>query len=514
MGDDIPLNRRTFLKTTGATGAVAAASGLASATPGRSPGPKKDEILVGVAANEDDIEGRVRQYVPGNAEIVHSNETLSYVAVTFPSAASDTARKNFVAAVTDDERVKYAEENATVHAQYAPNDPREPDQCALDQINARAAWDTTLGSSGVTVGILDTGVEYSHPELDGNFASNPGKDFVDTGTDPFPDTCSEDHGTRIAGIIAAETDNGSCVAGVSQSTLLAGRVLDENGSGSISDIADGIEWAADQGVDILNLSLGGGGYSSTMKNAVSYASNNGVLQIAAAGGSAGSVSYPAAYSECMAVSAVDCNDNLASFTNTGSQIEIAGPGVDLLTLDRTCQNGCASPYSGTSFAAAYVSGVAALALSEWSSLSNSGLRSHLKSTARSVGLSSNKVGSGVADAAAAVTTAPSGSSTSSSISDSLSGYTDSDCWTYAWSYSNPSKVVVELSGPSSADFDLYVDEGATTCPTTSTYDYRSYSTNSQETITVQNPNDSTDLQILVDSYTGSGNYTLTITEFK
>jgi serine protease len=513
------VDRRQFLRATGAVSGAAAVSGLASATPGRSPGPKENEVLVGVSKSVADPEARVAESVPKEGTVVHSNETLNYVAVRFPAEA-ETARDRFRETVTDDRPIKYAERNATYETAATVNDPKEPDQYYLDLIDARAAWDTTFGSSDVTIAVLDTGVEYTHPELDENFRSNPGYDFVDNDPDPAPESCGENHGTKIAGTVAAETDNGSSIAGITQSTLIAGRVLGDGGTGSLSDIADGIQWAADQGAEIINLSFGGGDYTDTMKNAVSYAQDAGSLLVAAAGNAGNtSVAYPAAYSECVAVSAVDSSGNLASFSNTGSAVEVAAPGVDFVTLKRSCASDSYERLSGTSFSAAVVSGVAGLARSEWS-LTNAELRSHLKDTAVDTSLSDEEEGAGIVTAQNAVETQPStgggggGGSTTDSVTDSLSGYSDSDCWTRAWSYSSPSKVELVLDGPSDADFDLFANDGLAECPAYGDADYSSYTTGSQESITIDNPDTSTELYVTVDSYDGSGDYTLTITEYE
>jgi serine protease len=531
MSDDSTqrFDRRTFLKATGAAGAAAAVSGVSAATPGREPGPKEDEVLVGVSAGQGDIEQTVAQYVPGKAEIVHKNETLRYVAVRFPSQAADNARQNFIDAVTKKEGIKYAERNETHRTQLTPNDPQFGDQYAPQQVRSDDAWDTTLGDSSVTIAVVDTGAQYDHPDLQGNYESDPGYDFVDNDSDPYPDVPSDEyHATHVSGCAAAVVDNGTGVAGQGNSSLINGRALDENGSGSTSDIADAVEWATDQGADIINMSLGGGGYTDTMKNAVSYASDNGVLPICAAGNDgSGSVSYPAAYSECVAVSAVDSSENLASFSQYGSSVELCAPGVDVLSTT-TETRGSYEKLSGTSMATPVTSGVAGLTLAKWS-LTNSELRSHLKNTAKDIGLSSDEQGSGQVDAYAAVTTDPSntgggdggdggdggsGDSTSTTVSDSLSSSYDYDDWEWNWEYSDPSQVVVELSGPSDADFDLYVNTGTTTNASPSDYDYASYSTDSQESVTIDNPDDSTAMQIDVDSYSGSGSYDLTITEYQ
>ena len=516
------FGRRTFLKATGAASAAAAFGGVTAATPGRDPGPKKGEVLVGVSAGAGDLEKTVTQHVPGNAEVVHKNEKLRYVAVKFPSQAPDVAREQFIDAVTKKDGIKYAEPNKTYTTQYAPSDPQFGDQYAPQQVESDAAWDTTLGDSGVTIAVVDTGAQYDHPDLQANYKSNPGKDFADGDSDPYPDAPSDEyHATHVSGCAAAVVDNGTGVAGQGNSSLINGRALDEGGSGSTADIADAIEWAADQGADIINLSLGGGGYTSTMKNAVGYATNNGSLVIAAAGNSgSSSVSYPAAYSECVAVSAVDSNEQLASFSQYGSSVELCAPGVDVLSTT-TETRGSYEKLSGTSMATPVTSGVAGLTLAKWD-LTNSELRSHLKATAKDIGLSSNKQGSGQVNAYNAVTTQPGdggggggggdGDSTSETVSGSLSSSYDYDDYTWAWEYSDPTRIEIVLDGPSDADFDLYVNEGTTSNASPSNYDYRSISTNSQESITIDSPDTSTKLQIDVDSYSGSGSYDVTITE--
>ncbi|MFD1514961.1 S8 family serine peptidase [Halomarina rubra] len=522
MGENNTFDRRMFLRLTGLAGA-AGLTGMASATPGRSPGPKEGELLVGVTGTKD-VKAAID--LPAQAKMVHVNETLGYAAIEFPGKGNETARQNFADAMAKKTDVKYVEENATFESLAVPNDPRFGDQYADQMVNAPTAWDTTFGDSGVTVAVVDQGVKYDHPDLDGNMAADAGYDFVDSDSDPYPDSMADEyHGTHVAGIAAAETNNGEGVSGIGNSSIISGRALSEAGSGSTADIADAIQWAADQGADVINLSLGGGGYTNTMKNAVGYATNNGSLVVAAAGNDGqGSVSYPAAYSECLAVSALDPDESLASYSNYGSDIELAAPGTNVLS---TWTDDGYNSISGTSMATPVVAGVAGLTLAAHD-LTNSELRSHLKATAVDVGLPADQQGSGRVDAGNAVTTTPgsgggggddggdggSGDSTSASASGSLAGYYDSQCYNYGFSYSAPSQVVVELDGPSSADFDLYVSDGTGTCPSTSSYDYRSWTADSQETITIDNPDTSTDLTILVDSYSGGGSYTVTITEYQ
>jgi serine protease len=534
MAEDTNLDRRSFLAATGVAAGTVAMVGPAAGTPGRGNGngngPDRREYLVGVSATEDDPKGYVGKFLNGQETARTANDKLNFVAVGLPENAAEPAHENFVDRLERADAVKYVEEDVEYQMQVVPNDPRYGDQYAEQQVNAEGAWDTTFGDSGVSIGVIDQGVKYDHPDLDGNMdgsVSNYGRDFVDSDGDPYPDDLeNEYHGTHVAGISAAETDNGEGVTGIGNSSVLSGRALSEQGSGSTADIANAVQWAADQGADVINLSLGGGGYTDTMKNAVSYATNNGALVVAAAGNDGqASVSYPAAYNECLAVSALDPDETLASYSNYGSNIELAAPGTNVLS---TWTDDAYKKISGTSMATPVVAGVAGLALAQYD-LTPQELRSHLKATAVDIGLASDEQGSGRVDAANAVNTDPGsgggdggdgggggggGDTETVTASGSLSGYWDSKCWSYAFTFSDPSKVVLELSGPAGTDFDLYANDGTGTCPTTSGYDYRSWTTDSQETITIDNPDTSTDLHALVDSYSGSGDYTLTITEYQ
>ncbi len=520
MRENHSVDRRRFLQLLGVSG-LASAMGLSAATPSREPGPKTDELLVGVSATASSPRASVESHLPSQAQVVHENNTLGYVAVKPAAQDNGQTHRSLKQAVEKRGSVKYVEPNATHRAFYTPNDPQYGDQYADQMVNAPAAWEDTLGDSGVTVAVVDQGVKYDHPDLSGNMASDPGYDFVDNDSDPYPDNLSEEiHGTHVAGIAAAGVDNGTGVTGIGNSTIISGRALSESGSGSTSDIADAIEWAADQGADVINLSLGGGGYNQTMKNAVSYATDSGSLIVAAAGNSGSrGVSYPAAYSECVAISALDSDGSLASYSQYGESIELAAPGTDVLS---TWTGDDYNRISGTSMATPVVAGVAGLTLAKWD-LTNSELRSHIKNTAADIGLSSDKQGSGRVDAGNAVTTQPGdgggddppgdGDSTTDSVTASLSGYWDSTCHSWNWEYSDPTQIVVELDGPSSADFDLFANEGTGSCPSRSNYTHNSWSNDSQETITIDNPDTSTGLYMLVDSYSGSGEYTLTVTEY-
>lgn len=533
-----------FLRLSGFAG-VAGFSGVASANPGREPGPKPAEWIVGVGVGKNRPQREVEPHLPGSASVVHENDTIGYAAVELPDEEEVTTQthESLSQAIADTGPIKYVEKNETYRAQFLPNDPQHEDQYVAEAIDASTAWEETLGSSDVTIATIDQGVQYDHPDLEPNVASSPGKDFVDGDSDPYPkDLSNEPHGTHVSGIAGARTDNAQGISGISDSTLLSARVLNGSGWGSVSDIADAVEWAVDQGADVINLSLGGGGRSQTMQNAVTYASSNGALVVVAAGNSGtNETTYPAAYDECIAVSALDPDESFASYSNYGDAIELTAPGTNVVST--WPEDGYKSA-SGTSMAAPVVSGVAGLALAKYD-MTNEELRTHLRNTAVDVGLSETKQGVGRIDAGAALTTPPGETPDSGSDSDAQPDSDDSDSsdsdqndgggggiestttelngalsqskpenyYSYTWGYKEPSKVVLTLSGPSDADFDLYIIDGRELLPTIDRHDYSGRSSNSDERITIEPPEASVPLYVTIDSFSGNGEYTLSFEEF-
>ncbi len=234
-----------------------------------------------------------------------------------------------------------------------PNDPSFPSQYALIAIHAPQGWDISTGSSSATIAILDSGVDINHLDLAGKIIQ--GYDFVNNDNVPFDDY---GHGTHVTGIAAALGNNGLGIAGVSWGArILPVKVLDASGNGTFSNVAAGIIWATDQGAQIINMSLGGSGFSQILQDAVNYADSRGVLMIASSGNTNSNfVLYPARFSQVMAVAATDASNQRASFSNYGTQVEIAAPGVSIISL----WPGGYNTLSGTSMAAPYVSGLAAI----------------------------------------------------------------------------------------------------------------------------------------------------------
>ena len=226
----------------------------------------------------------------------------------------------------------------------------------IDRVQAPLVHANGITGAGINVTIIDSGINYSHPDLAANYAG--GYDFVNGDSDPMDDA---GHGTHVAGTVAA-INNDFGVIGVSpQVNIYALKVLNAGGSGSYSDIISAIDWASTNNMDVASMSLGGGFNSIWLRKACDNAYKNGVLLVAAAGNDAGVVSYPAAYNSVIAVSATDQNNNIAWFSNFGKQVELAAPGVG---INSTIMDGgySGNTWSGTSMATPHVTGAAALVL--------------------------------------------------------------------------------------------------------------------------------------------------------
>lgn len=235
----------------------------------------------------------------------------------------------------------------------APNDPYMDRQWALTNIQIGELWRITTGGSEIVVAVLDTGIDKSHEDLNGkvvaeaNFTSSPIAGDV------------YGHGTHVAGIIAAYSDNGLGVVGVApQSQLLNVKVADDDGRCEASAVAQGIIWAVDNGAVVINVSIELRGPSAELEAAVNYAWNNGAIVIAAAGNEGSQMPvYPAYYEHAIAVAATEQDDTRALLSNYGGWVDVAAPGFDIYSTLPGNEYGYKT---GTSFATAYVSGLAAI----------------------------------------------------------------------------------------------------------------------------------------------------------
>ncbi len=223
------------------------------------------------------------------------------------------------------------------------------------------AWGTQDGT-GIIVAVIDTGVQANHPDLAGR-VSPTRRDFTIPNTPEGAEGTATDlngHGTHVAGIIAAADNTIGVVGGAPASTILAVRVLNSCGSGDISAVARGVDWAVANGAKVINMSLGTTYNSSVLAAAVIRAVEAGVVVVAAAGNSGGSVpSYPGAYPQAISVGAINALGNIASYSNRDALVDIAAPGSTILSTLRTLAYG---PMSGTSMATPVVAASVALLL--------------------------------------------------------------------------------------------------------------------------------------------------------
>jgi serine protease len=277
--------------------------------------------------------------------------------------------------------VRYVEVDGPVHALETSPDPGRPRQWGLDAVGAPLAWGVTRGA-GVIVAVIDTGIAPA-PDLEGRLLE--GWNVVEGTTDAVDDN---GHGTHVAGTIGEAADNGLAEAGLApEVSLLPVKVLDASGSGTDSDVATGIVWAADHAARVVNLSLGGASSSRVLSDAVSYATAHGVLIVAAAGNESGAVGYPARIAGVLGVGAVDSTLARASFSNTGTGLDIMAPGVGILqqTIGDAPGSFADATLSGTSMATPFVSAAAALVLASKPGTTPASVLRLLERTAQDLG---------------------------------------------------------------------------------------------------------------------------------
>ncbi|MBE9167029.1 peptidase S8 [Pleurocapsales cyanobacterium LEGE 06147] len=259
-------------------------------------------------------------------------------------------------------KTEYIEPNYIYEHFLVPNDPEYSKQWNFRSINIEQAWDDTKGD-GVTVAVIDTGVTQV-PDLKlTKFV--PGYDFVNDRVDASDDN---GHGTHVAGTIAQSTNNGYGVAGIAyEAKIMPLKVLSASGGGTVADIAEAIRFAADNGAGVINMSLGGGGESRLLKEAIDHAYNKGVVIVAAAGNSnQNAAAYPARYPRVISVTATDAAGEKSPYSNYGAGVDIAAPGgseagkILQNTIDPSSGQSVFVGFQGTSMASPHVAGVAAL----------------------------------------------------------------------------------------------------------------------------------------------------------
>ncbi len=315
--------------------------------------------------------------------------------------AEDVDAAELMASALDQPGIAYIEPVYRVQADVTPNDPDYPRQWAFPMIKAPDAWDVRTDSGGLVVAVIDTGVDYKHPDLTANMWTNPGEipnngvdddgngviddvfgaNFVTSTVDGDPMDDNR-HGTHVAGTIGAVTNNALGVAGVNWSTkIMALKFLSASGSGSTAGAIRAIDYGIRMKADIMNNSWGGGGFSVALRDAIAAADAEGILFVAAAGNSNSDNDtrphYPSSYDvpNVLAVMATDRNDNKAGFSSFGAtSVDMGAPGVDILS---TIPGGNYDSFNGTSMATPHVAGAAALVWAQHPGLSHHELKQKL-----------------------------------------------------------------------------------------------------------------------------------------
>jgi subtilisin family serine protease len=368
------LNRRRLLGSlASATAATAVGTGTATAT---SNGAKPDRLIVGTRGK------RGANAAKNKAKSVHRELDFGDIGRAVAGEFPEQAKKG----LKNRPDVRYIEPDLQAAAL------GESTPWGIDRVDADQAQNAGYTGNGADIAILDTGIDKDHPDLQANLGA--GKAFAGSTWDD-----DNGHGSHCAGTAGA-VDNNKDVIGVGNDvTLHAVEVLASDGWGSYSDIAAGIEYTANQGWDVASMSIGGSSSSSTMADAIQYATDNGVLCVAAAGNNGpctDCVMYPARHPEVVAVSAMTSSDSLASYSCTGPEIDLIAPGSN---VNSTVPGGTAY-YSGTSMACPHVSGAAGVLMAN--GYSNTEARDRLLQTAEDVGLGDTDQGSGLLDVESAI----------------------------------------------------------------------------------------------------------------
>ena len=365
------------------------------------------QIVVGLKNTDPYFSPKVTAH---GGQVIKTIESLNAFVIKVPVHAEE----KFISSISKNPNIKYAERDVVVNALYTPNDQYFNIQWGMQRIGMESVWDVNRNlGAGIIVAVIDTGIYDNHPDFAGTtILTDIDYDFVDDDTDTRPTAIclipgvgkfAESHSTFVSGIIAATKDNSKGVSGLAPVDILPIRVLGTCGSGYTSDVAAGIRYAADNGADVINLSLGSSVATQVELDAVNYAHAAGVVLVAAAGNDGDGdnlPSYPASYANVISVSAVANDNSFAPYSQHVSSNELAAPGGTTGSCSTsgttyivstgvvTQGNSVKFTYTcgtGTSFAAPHVSGVAALIKASIPGITNDGIRLHLQDNAEDLG---------------------------------------------------------------------------------------------------------------------------------
>ncbi len=323
-------------------------------------------VTPNVTAQEDKLERKIVVFKKGfnsesqdnllknlGASRIGDLELINGKAVALSPRSLEALKRDPKVLRVDDDVIVEALGEVKAFGKAAPVQPVQSIPWGIDKVDADLSWGLTSGDV-VKVAVIDTGIETGHPDLTDNIKG--GYNAID------PTRSAEDdngHGTHVSGIIAASNNAIGVVGMGPQIDLFAIKVLNRRGSGYLSDIIEGLDWAVQNGIQVANMSLGTTVDVQSFHDAVVRAYDAGMVLVAAAGNNSAAVNYPAAYPEVIAVSATDSSDNFASFSSRGSEVDISAPGVSVYS---TYKGKIYKTLSGTSMASPHVAGAAALLL--------------------------------------------------------------------------------------------------------------------------------------------------------
>ena len=349
-----------------------------------------------------------------NLKIVRTLSNKKIKLLKIADESKNSSLKDIVDAYNKNPLIEYAEPNFALYKlSVTPNDPYYYEQWGLPLIHANDGWDITKGNSDVIIAVVDSGIDFTHEDLQDKVWINPiegsagnknngidddgngyiddweGWDFFASDNDPSD---LDGHGTHVSGIAAAVTNNGKGVAGVSwNSKIMVVRVLNFRGMGFVDITADGVRYAADNGAKVINMSLGSYSFVDSMNEAVQYAYNKGCVLVAAAGNDGDpTVEYPASYENVIGVGSIGPDNNRSSFSTYNESVDVCAPGGDGGSSNSgnilSTYKGNAYAYSyGTSMSTPFVSGLASLIFAQNSTWANSQVINKIVSSADDLG---------------------------------------------------------------------------------------------------------------------------------
>ena len=423
-----------------------------------------------------------------SAGLVATNQFPLVPGLTLAQTSPGITINQTLANLSQDANVAYAEPDYIVTINRTPNDNDFTTQWGLNNnndadIDAPEAWDVGIGNNSVVVAVIDSGVDYNHPDLTNQMWSNPneipgngrdddgngfiddvrGWDFADNDNNPIDE---HNHGTHVAGVIGAQTNNARGVAGINWNVqIMALKFMNAQGAGSTSAAIQAIDYAVANGALVSNNSWGGGGFSQALFDAIQAANRQNHLFIAAAGNDGvntdNTAHYPSSYNlpNIISVAATDQQDQLATFSNFGNRtVDLAAPGFQ---IHSTIRSGQYQAFSGTSMAAPFVAGVAGLLLGQNNALSVSQLKAAILDNADPIGALNGRVLTGgrlnafnsITGITSGVPTPPvapveiaTPTTTTLTVGDTLQLSATGGDGSYIWTSQNPNRATVDSTG--------------------------------------------------------------------